>query len=511
MRVLLPLTVLLAACADSSLAAKSDAAADLEAAGAATGGALRIDVLPPGDIDGQRVLPQTLRVDGGAWEALPLELWPTRTLDGILHGTAVQVWPDLADLGDGPAAPIPTELVPIEATLAFTGPDGALGGAAVSDARTGAYHLETPAYPDAGTLRIVPSDGTLPFAVLPWDAASVAEDAADDAAATALDLPLGIPVWGRIHDAPGRPIGRASLRLSTEDATTWGTTFEAGPDGRFLARVAAPGRYILHLVGGPTPVDGPVVPALAVPVDVSTAETGANVDVNVGDVQTLVLRGAVEDAAGAPLENARVRLRSRSLEGAPGSLELERRTDGTGRFYAEVLPGRWDVEVLAPPTHTDSPVRLEDVEVSASATLGVLTLGRSERLSGIVRDPAGAPAGDVLLTATRAGWTGDTWVGRSDAGGRFSLTVPGGAYALTAQPADGAGARTSIEATTGLAVDLTLAEGAWVTGTVGLDGAPAAWSMLRIHDPVSDELLGIATADAEGAFALRLPTGTPAQ
>ncbi len=505
----LPMLALLAGCAAAESAPKADAAMDLGAPGAMASGVLRIDVVPPGEVDGARALPQTHIVEAAAGDALALALFATRSLDGVVRGTTVQPWPDRA--ASTPASPIPTDVVPIEATLAFVGPNDALGGTAVSDARTGAFHLEVPAYPDAGWLRVMPSDGTLPFSVLPWDTASLADAAAADEAPTPLELPLGIPVWGRIQDASGIPVGRVTLRLATADGTTRGTTFEAGPDGRFLARVATPGAYVLQVPGGPTPVDGPVLPTLALPVEVADAESGVQVDVEVGAVQALVLRGAVEDADGAPLEDARVRLRSRSLDGVPGTLELERRTDSTGRFYAEVLPGRWDVSVLAPPARTDTPVRIQDVVVTTSASLGVVTLGRSERLAGIVREPSGAPAADVLLTATQDDATGDTWSGRTDADGRFSLAVPGGTYVLAAQPADGVGARTATAATTGLAIDLTLDDGAWVTGTVRLDGTAAGWSLLHFRDGAGGDLLGIATADADGTFALRLPVGTPTQ
>jgi hypothetical protein len=156
-------------------------------------------------------------------------------------------------------------------------------------------------------------------------------------------------------------------------------------------------------------------------------------------------------------------------------------------------------------------VRLQDVLVTTSASLGVVTLGRPERLSGIVREPSGAPAADVLLTATQEDATGDTWSGRTDPDGRFSLAVPGGTYVLAAQPADGVGARTATAATTGLAIDLTLDDGAWVTGTVRLDGTAAGWSLLHFRDGTGENLLGIATADADGTFALRLPLGAPTQ
>lgn len=494
-RALLPLLpAFLAACSSYNLA-KNVEGADLAWESAAPG-TLRLDVVPPSDVGGRTLLPQSLVVSPGDYEALALELLPTLTVTGYV----------LADLTTGwnGAVATPTARVPVEATLSVAGPGGALGGVAVSDPIDGRFTLALPAYREALTLAVLPKRGDTAFLALPLDLAAF--DGGSDSAAAVLApvLSLGAPIYGRVVDAAGAGLAGAPLRLGCADGSIVGGRFEASATGWFVAHVAEPGAYRLHVEGGPTPVSGPVLPTMSVDVVVDDMTQGARVDVPLGEVDGIVVSGAVEDEDGAAVRGAEVVFESLSLDGANGSLVLTRTTDDTGRFYVEALPGRWRVEVRPPHDAVASPVVLAEVVVADSTQLGVVTLPGLEDLEGVIVDAGGSAAPGVFVTARQDGFGGQVWTATTGPDGRFALRVQAGDYALTLSPPSLAidGALTTVRARTDTPTTWALDPGALLSGTLALDGAAVPWALIDVIDASTGARVGLATTDGDGAFRM---------
>ncbi len=496
------LPALLAGCSSYNLA-KEDAAADF-AWEAAAPGTLRLDIVPPSEVDGRTLLPQSLVVAPGDYEGLDLELLPTLTLTGNV----------LADITTGwnGAVGAPTARVPVEATLSVAGPGGALGGVAISDPLDGSFSLSLPAYRDLLSLQVLPKRGDTAFLALPLDLATY--DPSADAVAPVLSplLSLGAPIYGRVVDASGAGIARAPLRLGRADGSILGSRFEASETGWFVAHVAEPGAYRIQVDGGPAPVSGPVLPSTSVEVVVDDLAQGARVDVPVGEVDGIVVSGAVEDEDGAAVRGAEIVFESLSLEGANGSLVVTRTTDDTGRFYVEALPGRWRVEVRPPHDAAASPVVLEEVVVADSAQLGVVTLPAPEDLEGVVMDAGGAPAAGVLVTARQDGFGGQVWTATTGGDGSFALRVQAGDYALTLTPPDLSvdGALTVVSARTNAPATWTLDPGTVLSGALGLDGTPVPWALIDVIDASTGARVGLATTDGDGTFSMRVHVEEPA-
>ena len=502
-RLLVPfLTALLAGCSSYDLA-KSDEAADLAWESAAPG-TLRLDIVPPAEIDGRTLLPQSLVVPPGDYEGLELALLPTLTLTGIVRADVTTGW--------NGAVGAPTARVPVEATLSVAGPGGALGGVAVSDPLDGRFTLALPAYRDSLRLQVLPKRGETAFLDLPLDMSSF--DASADAPAPALEplLSLGAPIYGRVVDDAGVGIAGAPLRLGRADGSILGGRFEASETGWFVAHVAEPGTYRIHVEGGPAPVSGPVLPSTSVDVVVEDLAQGARVDVPVGEVDGIVVSGAVEDEDGAAVRGAEVVFESLSLDGANGSLVVTRTTDDTGRFYVEALPGRWRVEVRPPHDAAASPVVLGEVVVADSTQLGVVTLPAPEDLEGVIVDAAGAPASGVLVTARQDGFGGQVWTATTGTDGSFALRVQAGSYALTLTPPDLSvdGALTTVRARTNTPTTWALDPGALFSGSLALEGAAVPWALIDVIDASTGARVGLATTDGDGAFSMRVHVEAPA-
>ncbi|MDZ7827528.1 MAG: carboxypeptidase regulatory-like domain-containing protein [Gammaproteobacteria bacterium] len=141
-------------------------------------------------------------------------------------------------------------------------------------------------------------------------------------------------------------------------------------------------------------------------------------------------------------------------------------TDAAGMLDFEVAEGRRRIEILDEgSTEAELPLLVEtDTSFELAVALGSrgrepefrirsFPAGEEVVVSGVVRSEAGEPLGEVVVSAA-----GQSQSARTDAAGRFELSVPRGRYTLTARSSDTQQRRfTDVRALGSLSGDLDLA------------------------------------------------------
>ena len=332
--------------------------------------------------------------------------------------------------------------------------------------------------------------------------ARVAVDARDEASAE-LIVADGGSVTGRIVDAAGRPVARATVRpdafegqglpalLSDALAAT------ASGDGVFTVGPLPPGAFGLEVGSrgrAPTRVSAVVVPRKAT---------------DLGDValdEGLLVRGRVRDRAGAGLGGVQVSAESRRQEG----FAVETQTDADGGFSLVGLSaGAYDLTASA------AGFARAEATANAGGEPVELVLEEAGTLTGRVVDASGRPAEDARVEAESAGAspreTRSMGAPANEGDGRFTFRdVGAGIYVVRARaPGLGEGSLTGVRVVAGRATDagtIALAASGRVTGVVvDADGQPIPGATVRVErDPNSyrsDD--PSAQTDSTGTFEAR--------
>jgi carboxypeptidase family protein len=310
-------------------------------------------------------------------------------------------------------------------------------------------------------------------------------------------------VFGTVS-AAGKAIGRGSVvALGFESESMLGVDFKLAPikdDGSYDFAGLSPGDYQFQInannrgggSGVKLTIDVPDLPEARI--DLAFPEGGVE-----GRV--------VDDATGAPLEGADVRLADlggATPSGLLGQLmsrentSVHARTDAQGAFRFERLQaGEYELTVRPPRTGADgvhyAPPGSRKVEVRENAVVrGIeLRLLPALAITGLARRTGGEPLEGVEIVATPIGPGAGTRVdlaerATSDAQGRFRIDdLAEGAYELTATKEDFAPSRiakvqaqregSAAAGAPGTGVEIVLREGIAVSvRVIGPTGAPAA-------------------------------------
>jgi hypothetical protein len=488
----------LTACADADLSAMEvregaafDTAGPASNDGAAEERILRVDLTPSG---GSGLLAQSvlLPVDVAApgLEGLTLDLAPTAVFSG-----AVQAF--VASPYDGLSVP-GTPDAPLDAVVSATLVGTRTAASALTDA-AGAFEMSLPALPD------------YQIAVLPRDAANVpffVRSGADLRAGLEEDFALGFgaPVFGRVSQADGTPVG-PGVEVWLEDAATGvaGPRVTPASTGHYQLR-ALPGAYFLVVQG----IRSSYIPRQAVGLAVEGADP-VEVNVNMGVLTPVEARGVVTDAGGRGLKDVRVRFRSNRFDDTVGVAIVETETDQSGGFRTDLLAGDWTLELIPPYDSSGgpSPLRVTDLRVGDTrADLGSLALPAAARMDGVVRTDEGAPLANARVIVADTTLSGSTWSAITGADGRFSLDAPRVPLAITVSPAQAKHtiSHFAVDAPA-RGLDLTLAPGTPVGGVVRSDGEALPFTLVEVLDGATGEALGTALTDGEGRFSMRVDLG----
>lgn len=282
-------------------------------------------------------------------------------------------------------------------------------------------------------------------------------------------------------------ISGATVTLSN-NATGFTGTYTTGDDGRYRI-IAIAGQsndlyatYNNHEFGRMT---------------LTTVE-GENANRNIA-VRPATVTGTVNFLSGGTAEGVGVSI----TDGKTG--EVTNTTSGSGGTYTfdRLLPGNYTVDT----TDANISAGSVSVTVAAGATQTVnLNVQSATQVSGTVTLNGVAQPNVAVgfVSASREQFT------TTDSSGNYRITLPQDTYSVYAlTSADGADqvAMQSLNANGNTAtVDLTLAAGSVITGTVK-NGDAAVGSAKVVYTRTSDGAFATATTNSDGAYRLVLPSG----
>ena len=436
---------------------------------------VRLDVQPLStpQVQGRALLPQTFWLEApGVWTDQGLTMQPTVRVTGTVTGFAANPYGSMA----GPTVP-GQDNVPVVAQIELYQPDSIAAAQTIS-AEDGTFELYVPAG-DGYRLVVRPIEPTaLPLLV--YDDLSLSEDVdlstpsggVPDALAAALYLDYGDPVVGRILDASGAPV-LCGVRLIDPESGEPGPTAETDENGYYFLR-AEPGTYYLQVSG-----DG-VVPTTGKEISFEADVGGFQLDFNLGDLDPVFVSGRVRSATGEVVDDARVRMTSRSLDAAEGVLVVEDETNSSGEFTIRALPGEWTVEVI-PPNETlsdASSLEFDQTIATSNQGLGTIELPAKVPVQRRVVGVEGQSAGSVVLTFYQQGFNGGTYNVITDGDGSFSLDLPDVPMTVYMNPLTSPGAaitrRELLQPSTDTSTVWSLSDGIAISGAVNIAGLPEA-------------------------------------
>jgi large repetitive protein len=274
-----------------------------------------------------------------------------------------------------------------------------------------------------------------------------------------LNLMPGGSVVGAITDAAGKPVDGAAVRLMASVPFAQNPNLQATADahGAFAVHGVAPSEYRVMAR------HADLAPALSAPVSVDR-DGEARVDLVMASPAEI--RGRLVIAAEKPVPGV---VLVREIAGAvvPASLQadLVAEAGADGVFRLPTAPGAQVLEVRAPGY---APRRLDaDASSMGAATdLGDITLEAGIAIHGHVRDGAGRPVENALVS-TSSDETYASYTARTDAAGAFvvaGLPAPGLYLLAAAAPGLGRAERKAEAGARG--VDLVLQGAGTITGAV---------------------------------------------
>lgn len=444
-----------------------------------------LQVLPtPGTAGDEVLLEQTFGsfVEGDGFQ---LVLEPARRVRGVVE--AVQVTPWLANL--------PTERGPVSGEVVMRSSDG-------RDVRSttigadGRYELL--AVPGSWRFSVVPDD---PRVGARTDVLLLSEDLQHDPI-----LDPGVPIWGRVTDASGFPIGGAVVRALQVDPE--GTPREGSGDattdgeGWYELRVE-PGPWVVQTTGRPGGRD----PSLQVPA--VTVETGSRVDLSYPTDARASLTARIVDPDGRALPRVRMRMSSRALYGFDGldaSFQVEVTSDSRGYVDTRIPAGDYLAEVLPEDDDPWAAVSIPDVRVSGDVDLGTQRLVALIDQGGIVLDSLNQPVVGATIRLRERTSDGRAWVTTTDESGLYVVPALAEAGDLDVIPTGGVGRLSAVRLNVepgGLPPTLQLPDGELIGGTVTWQSSRGPTSLpyaeVRVLD-VDGVTRGYGVTDDDGGF-----------
>jgi RNA polymerase sigma-70 factor (ECF subfamily) len=326
----------------------------------------------------------------------------------------------------------------------------------------------------------------------------------------ALSLARGTAITGRIVDDHGSPVANARVLATSasdhepvdyvdplRDAVT------TGADGAFTTRTLSAGTWRL------TATAGSYAPTTSVPIALDGVHSRSGIELRL--LAGAVVRGSVVDSTGSPAAGAQVSVVTRGL----WRVRRQTVTDARGNFSLAGLEPR-PVDIVA--WHDRGASAIVPVDLAANRDPQVtLTLDLTGAITGRVVDDHGQPIADAQVIATpdgsvdREAWSirGAQETTTDQAGGfRFAgLSVASYRVRAARPSASESVLRLSTGVTTKLGaapIEIVVPIDRLVTGKIQLaNGAPVTAFTLAF-----DDTRPLPTIATDGAFAIRVPTGT---
>jgi hypothetical protein len=490
-RILLLAAFGVTGCAEYAVGTMAEDSATIDDTGAENDGpSIRLDIYPSGATSW--LSPQSYVPDGDGWEGLDVSLSSSVLVRGSISGF-------VANPNVGGTAPVPTvpgtDGAPVVARLTLSQRDG-IGAATDWSADDGSFALRVPGG-SAYTLVLAPEDPTsLPPQIVTYPLLEATTT-------TELTIDVGVPVYGQVLADGTTSLAGASVVLTRADGRAASEPLVLAEDGQFSMRALA-GSYSLT-VSGPS---GSVVPTYSESIEVDEVD-GLAVDLTLGDLTEVTVKGNVVDVDGETLRDVsmRVRFTSLTLNTAEGSLQVETEVDGDGFFAKPLLAGQWMAEFIPAYEESLAPTTFTFDAESGTVDLGEIAIPDPVQVSALVTDPSGAPAQGVLVSVREVGYDQNQWSTTTGVDGRFSLSLPPDAVVVTLTPDsnDGAITRYSLDAAASALAPQTLPYvlGDTVSGTLRSGDELISYALVELRGD-DDTLYATTLSDADGNFTARV-------
>jgi len=228
------------------------------------------------------------------------------------------------------------------------------------------------------------------------------------------------------------------------------------------------------------------------------------------------LTGTIKDQNGAGIPGVQINFVDSCtdiLAGATGNI-----TSATGTFSATVIAGIYDLDFHPPVGSLYAASRILKFDLTASRSLGVVTLANGVTVSGRVTDTTGAPIMDVYLHFFLPTGRVYTVLDKTDASGNYSVVVVPGTYDLRYGPHSGTPYQALSVPSVAIPGNITLPTvalqtGLAVSGTV-LDSVGGGQPVINVNINAVDTVTGASVilshdrTDANGLYSVVVPPGS---
>ncbi|MFQ5504771.1 MAG: carboxypeptidase-like regulatory domain-containing protein [Planctomycetota bacterium] len=326
-----------------------------------------------------------------------------------------------------------------------------------------------------------------------------------------IKLQKGFPISGTVVDPTRLPVPLANIDVidqatsktlyTPNDGTNlFGQFAVVVPAGKYRVRVFPPVSKLLVMTEIPNV-------AVSAPVSLGTIVLKAGVIVS-GIVVDALLKTPIS-TVDLDIDDARTKQRLN----VPNDF-----TNALGQFSIVLAPGLYHISFAPPATTNYVGLRMFNVAVSTTKSLGTIGLKRGVVLSGTVLGPALVPVVNADLDVDTS--PGDVRIytphDNTDRSGKFSVVIPQGTFKLTVEPPFGlplVGMQTAaftVNANTVLPT-INLASGVVLGGTLtGWNNQPEYDADIDVINPTTgvEVITPRDNTSASGQFAVIIPKGT---
>jgi hypothetical protein len=492
MRMLMMLTVLLSGCSETAFSI-GDTDKDVSDEAAYEGDIafddirLRIDVLPTVAVD-EDLEPQSFWLDAAAsWQDMRLDLRPTVEITGSVTGFSANPY----------GVQVPgSDDVPVLGDVTIYQPD-TIVSSTVQTNDDGIFSIRLPAGEGYQIAALPTEPPELPFYIESDLNVSSDEDLGE------ISLGYGDPIFGTVTNSAGGAID-CTVRLIDAATGIQGGATQTDSSGFYMLR-AEPGEYTVQI----EPATGSTLPTIQEAIGFEENSGGAQLDINVGEINPVLISGIPRSATGQTMYNAIVRLTSSALFQSSGSMVVETETNQSGEFLVYALPGEWTLEIIPPAEITDLTGPLEQaIQIgSADTNLGIISLAEQVNLQREVLSVEGYPAANVLVTFIEQGFNNATYTAYTDSTGMLNVMVPDVPLDVRLTPTQGTASAVTRRELLNPAVESEsswqLSSGVVLNGTVTRPMGGSGFSVIEVYDD-SGEFYGSALTGADGAFSFSI-------
>jgi hypothetical protein len=454
----------------------------------------RIDVLPTTAEGGAPLLAQSFWLEEGAdLERLSLDLQETVLINGTVQGFAANPY--------GVQVPGSSE-VPVTGLVTLYKPD-TIVSATVETGEDGSFSLSLPAG-EGYRLAALPTDPpNLPFYIESDLEIGSSEDLGE------INLEYGDPVYGLVTDDAGEAVD-CMVRLIDAATGIEGSSTETDASGFYMLR-AEPGDYIVQV----EPSAGISLPTIQTPVSFEEGTGGANVDIDVGTINTLLVQGYALSPDGSILRDAVIRLTSSTLTETSGVMTVETESNQSGEFIVFALPGEWLMEVIPPAEEASDTAPYQEILVlTDDLDLNGVQLLEQVQLQRYIVDSNNEPASNVLVTFQEQGFNNATYTAYSDNEGYLDIYVPDVALDVVLTPTHDHFSAITRRELANPAGPVVGDEGTWqlepgrtLKGTISRPDGSSSISVIEVYDEFGvfyGSTLSTDNEDGEAYFEFRI-------